>query len=526
MRAALIRGHVSSLFVQLRRSARTMTRDQIASLVDEYLSARLDEVEELFATEESVRDEVNRDAWADRLAEQLGKLTACLASADYSETLPVARRLLPEGDEVSLAILARRLLEAQHEAATRTLASLNGEPLRVARMTTAAPRKKPTGPMLSTVCSEFVETTATSQRWTATTRQANEAALAMLVSFIGDKPISEVTKGDLRDAYMLLPRSPSNASKKYPGLSPREAIDAADAVNDTARLAPRTSNIRLQTWKALFTFATNADLIDKSPAAPLKAFAEEAAQDARAAFTDAQLRAFFGRLRAEQEKHPANLGIALAMLYGGLRLEEAASLRGADIREEAGVWVFDVNARSGRLKTDNAARLVPIHSAVLPYFRSVATEVEPEANLWGLVPRARGRYSHEVSKAMNRRLAKAIPEKPEGLVVYSLRHTFATRLKSEDVQEFTISELMGHAVESLSVGRYGKKLDVSKLRDAVERLSLPTMRVSADLCVKPYHRRRDGHGYGKGTGRCPEDSGGDAGRASEGREQARGSARA
>jgi integrase len=75
---------------------------------------------------------------------------------------------------------------------------------------------------------------------------------------------------------------------------------------------------------------------------------------------------------------------------------------------------------------------------------------------------------------MNRRLHRVLPE-AEKLVVYSLRHTFATRLKDADVQEFAISELMGHTVEALSVGRYGKKLNVQRLSDAVSRLVVPKL---------------------------------------------------
>jgi integrase len=53
-----------------------------------------------------------------------------------------------------------------------------------------------------------------------------------------------------------------------------------------------------------------------------------------------------------------------------------------------------------------------------------------------------------------------------------MRHTFATRLKAADVQDHTISELLGHEVESIQTGRYGKKLDVSRLREAVEELDV------------------------------------------------------
>jgi hypothetical protein len=44
-------------------------------------------------------------------------------------------------------------------------------------------------------------------------------------------------------------------------------------------------------------------------------------------------------------------------------------------------------------------------------------------------------------------------------------------LKYADVQEFAISELMGHAVQSLATGTYGKKLDVGRLTTAVEKLA-------------------------------------------------------
>ena len=45
-------------------------------------------------------------------------------------------------------------------------------------------------------------------------------------------------------------------------------------------------------------------------------------------------------------------------------------------------------------------------------------------------------------------------------------------IKAADVQEHVISEQMGHAVDSLSVGRYVKKLEPEKLRANVERLVL------------------------------------------------------
>jgi len=132
-----------------------------------------------------------------------------------------------------------------------------------------------------------------------------------------------------------------------------------------------------------------------------------------------------------------------------------------------------VSDDASRTKTENSARLVPVHSAFAGELRAYLKKHrgKPEVNLWGLKADRDGKLSASLSKRLSKRLAKAIPNKPPKLVVESLRNSFATRLKAADVQEHVISELMGHAVNSLSVGRYGKKLEPAKLREQVERLT-------------------------------------------------------
>jgi integrase len=84
--------------------------------------------------------------------------------------------------------------------------------------------------------------------------------------------------------------------------------------------------------------------------------------------------------------------VPLLMLYGGLRLEEAAQLRPQDIREQDGVWVIDVNEVAGALKTENGARLVPLHRAIRDSVAGFARKATGE-NVWGLSEDATGRYS-------------------------------------------------------------------------------------------------------------------------------------
>ena len=82
-------------------------------------------------------------------------------------------------------------------------------------------------------------------------------------------------------------------------------------------------------------------------------------------------------------------------------------------------------------------------------------------------------YGGKVSKWFNNQwLRKRCGITTPTKVLYSTRHTFATRLKAADVQDHTISELVGHEVESITVGRYGKALALPQLRDALERYDL------------------------------------------------------
>jgi hypothetical protein len=82
--------------------------------------------------------------------------------------------------------------------------------------------------MLSTVCADYITPTAATKKWTPKTRFSNKNAAELLIELLGDKPLDAVTKEDMRRAYLDLTRVPSNASKRYTGLSVTDAIAAAD----------------------------------------------------------------------------------------------------------------------------------------------------------------------------------------------------------------------------------------------------------------------------------------------------------
>lgn len=472
-RAAEFEGHVAALFRRLRHDGPMMDRTKVDALVTQYLNAALDEVEVTLADSLPLGDELGRDVWKDDVIEKLEATSRALAEGDHTETHAAAQAMLPKASETTVTVLARRLLEAKYEALRAELRALQGEPLRRPTFASAAaPSTDPPkpSPLLSAMVADYVAFKQAGGKWTPKTTLQLTNLFRVMVELIGDKPVGDVAKDDMRSLYRLLPQMPAHATKRYPGLLATDAIAAADGDGNDQRLSPKSQNDYFTHIKSLWKWAAENDFVEKSPAVVLKDVDESAAWDQRPAFNDGQLKAYFGALKADTD--PATLWVPRLMLFGGLRTEEAAKLVPEDIREEQGVYVLDINRRNGRLKTKNADRLVPIHSVILGPLLKYTEGKSKGSNLWGLKVNQQGIYSAALSKRLNAVLDVACPE-DDRLVSYSLRHTFATRLKDADVQAHAISELLGHVVEELSVGRYGKRLHVSRLRDAVEKLALP-----------------------------------------------------
>lgn len=471
LRAALWEGKISSLFGYARMQGHQMTRNQIDALIARY-SSTLEDSWDNYAIDvgELSAEIVERNTAFLRRA--LAKAEADLEANRLTATEYVARRMVedeklgwtPESAEFRL--LCRRLL-VERVKSIRALLELTG---RLGESAALPEREAASSPLLSQVVADYIAFKQTQGRWTPKTQKQLASIFGVMIDLLGDRPIRSYTKADMRELYRLLPQFPTHANKRYPGLSAADAIAAADADGNDERLSPKSQNDYFTHIKSLWKWAAEHDYIDKSPAVVLKDVAELSAWDQRPAFSDDQLRAFFAVV--DREDDPAMWWVPRLMLFAGLRTEEAAKLRPEDIYVRDGVAVVDVNRATGRLKTANADRLVPLHPAIAEGLQRYAATRPKGSNLWGLVPNAAGVYSAGLSKRLNARLDRAVPD-DDKLVVYSLRHTFATRLKHADVHDSLLDELLGHKVEKLSVGRYGKRYPVDKLAEAVGRLRVP-----------------------------------------------------
>ena len=270
--------------------------------------------------------------------------------------------------------------------------------------------------------------------------------------------------------------------------TPINAITAEQILKARSGLSegrkPGTVRKIVGNWIALLNFAEKMGWIARNPARHLRP-KEQRARDQRQPFSDADLGALFGpKLKAEslERGRPERWWVSLLALYTGARIEELAQLEVWDVREVDGIPCLEITDRAlapdgktdkSPLKNDSSPRTTPLHThlAKLGFLEYVAEgERQGHRRLFPMLKRGKDRgYGHHISRWFSD-YRKRVGVDSADKTFHSFRHTFQDGLKNADVPEHTMRELMGHSDPSITTGRYGKKLELPKLRDAIELL--------------------------------------------------------
>lgn len=129
--------------------------------------------------------------------------------------------------------------------------------------------------------------------------------------------------------------------------------------------------------------------------------------------------------------------------YSGMRLNEICTLRESSIKNIEGVLCFEITEG----KTKNAARIVPVHSKIIPLVKSLLKTTHSGFLFYhaSITDRADGKRSTWHTQQFTRAKRKALGEPAaERKVFHSLRHAFVQQLDRAQVPEDRIALLVGH----------------------------------------------------------------------------------
>ncbi|WP_313326664.1 site-specific integrase [Enterobacter oligotrophicus] len=129
--------------------------------------------------------------------------------------------------------------------------------------------------------------------------------------------------------------------------------------------------------------------------------------------------------------------------YSGMRINEICTLRESSIKTIEGILCFEITEG----KTKSAARIVPVHSKLIPLVKSLLKTTHSGFLFYhaSITDRADGKRSTWHTQQFTRAKRKALGEPvAERKVFHSLRHAFVQQLDRAQVPEDRIALLVGH----------------------------------------------------------------------------------
>ncbi|MCG9627423.1 tyrosine-type recombinase/integrase [Vibrio mediterranei] len=168
--------------------------------------------------------------------------------------------------------------------------------------------------------------------------------------------------------------------------------------------------------------------------------------------------------------------ISRLLLLSGARPSEICQLKLSDIQCQRGIHYFSINDSDEEksVKNVHSLRQVPIHNTLikLGFLDYVsARKARGHTQLFSYVP---ANQFDDWSKSYCSKMGKyqtAIGMKAgQRPTAYGFRHTFIDELKQQGVPEHVTAQIVGHSNNSMTYGRYGKRLSLSELANVINKI--------------------------------------------------------
>ncbi|EGQ8539266.1 tyrosine-type recombinase/integrase [Vibrio parahaemolyticus] len=231
--------------------------------------------------------------------------------------------------------------------------------------------------------------------------------------------------------------------------------------------------------KQFLTWIHAKNYLEKNPAQSLKPSFKKTkhVSEERHRWSVAELKRFF--------HSPEFLGqtddfkwITYLQLFMGMRTQEPCQLYISNVHLEDAIPFISISDRYQlqHLKNQQAVRPVPIHPYLLEC--GFAEFVESRSSntdkpLFNYTPQGKDHDWSKLYRTQFGRLQTKLGMKPKARpTAYSLRHTFIDELKMKDVPEHLVADIVGHSNPNMTFGRYGKKAQLSKMLETLNKLTL------------------------------------------------------
>ncbi|MBT0652906.1 site-specific integrase [Geomobilimonas luticola] len=304
--------------------------------------------------------------------------------------------------------------------------------------------------------------------WTLKTRMEVEGSYNLLLQIMGDRPMSILARHDLVSLRDTLTKLPPNIQKTYPGRSISEILRHSNLVP----MSVTSINKHLTRMSSLMRFCVLEGHISVNYAEGLQLPQTQRTDEERKSYNMEDI-AVIRNLLPCDSGNLERQWIPVIGMYSGMRLDEICQLYLEDIVDIEGIPCFDINDKGDKkLKNKTSRRIIPVHprllkDGLLEYVENMRKG--GQVRLWPNLIKRRDGYSHDFGKWYQRFNRKYVTDDTRK-VFHSFRHTVADHMKQKGVSDTVIAEILGHAHDSIAMGRYGKRYQPQVLLDALLKL--------------------------------------------------------
>ncbi len=337
----------------------------------------------------------------------------------------------------------------------------------IAEVAPRAKVEKPAGRLLSSLIDDYVK--ANEDKWTYKTKLEVVGCHKLILDVLGNLEVKDINKQSILDFRAKMQKLPANMYKCYPGKTIQQIVELPEIVP----MSTNSVNKHILRLNALLGYAVKEGIISTNYCQGMMLAEKRRADEERKAYTFADIQKIIACLPSADER-PERHWIPLISMFTGMRLDEICQLYVEDVQQVDGVWCISINdEKDKKVKTVTGKRIVPIHPdlishGLIKYIECLRVQDVPR--LWmNLNWRASDGYSNALGKwyqKFNRQYVTDDPKK----VFHSMRHTVADTLKQAGITEVVIAEIVGHANDSMTMGRYGKRYQPRILLEALEKL--------------------------------------------------------
>ncbi|MFN0077814.1 MAG: DUF6538 domain-containing protein [Prosthecobacter sp.] len=353
----------------------------------------------------------------------------------------------------------------------------------------------------------------------------------LLLEVLGeDKPIESISREDMGQVFSLMKDVPLNAQQRYPGMTLKQAIEAARLANDQRKPVHNTLAEHYLHISALFKYAVGEGLMSKNPAATptFQGMFRKEDVEPREQFTIDELNRLFhaplytgcvndgaGYAKPGPERpRRGRFWVPLLALYHGTRCNEACQIYTADVKtaDEIVYIAIREEAEDGgpsikKLKTKQSIRNVPVHPELirmgfLDFVEARKRDAESPRLFPELTPGHKGYCSDAFSKWFGRFKHRVLGEECEA-TMHSFRHQFRDATRAARLPDESVGRLAGWehgwGIAKLQMHQYGRGKDYLRiLAEDLAKVQYPGLDLShlypasAAMPKRPLHRLREG----------------------------------